>query len=420
MVSHWGLLAMATPGSEAPSVGAAAPPTEDALGSRRSEDVRKRQRGYQAAHLKKKKEEAEEAARELAVLREERGLIARSLVCALDSHERPSNLESLNLLTIAQIVAGMLIKSRSAGPCVAGARAPCPVKPNALSSPQSPMPSTTSCPASRTDHRRVPSPSVPAQGPVPAPPQAPPPAHGPALGNWPTIVTVDLTKLLTKIREKLPLALLLQGAHDELRVRWDEDNLGHIDITSNTQNEVVVQEICAELKQLLGIPCEDSRCALAAKVLNINSQAAIGAYLYSRLTKAHGHCMGVLNLLIGGTKTWRLWKPGPRPVERDFDECIVQKEGDLLWLPPGWYHEVVTNGVEYMDTSTSRNLNKRGGAAYSLTFWHVPAELRAQTVLTFALSMSEEKQMPPGPGTVTATMKQRLYDIFVDSPVKTS
>jgi hypothetical protein len=119
-----------------------------------------------------------------------------------------------------------------------------------------------------------------------------------SLGDW-----VDLTKLLTKIREKLPLAFLLQGAHDELRVRWDEDNLGHIDITSNTQNEVVVQEICAELKQLLGIPCEDSRCALAAKVLNINSQAAIGAYLYSRLTKAHGHCMGVLNLLIGGTKT---------------------------------------------------------------------------------------------------------------------
>ena len=122
MVSHWGLLAMATPGSEAPSVGAAAPPTEDALGSRRSEDVRKRQREYQAAHLKKKKEEAEEAARELAVLREERGLIARSLVSALDSHERPSNLESFNLLTIAQIVAGRLIKSRSAGPCVAGVR----------------------------------------------------------------------------------------------------------------------------------------------------------------------------------------------------------------------------------------------------------------------------------------------------------
>ena len=261
---------------------------------------------------------------------------------------------------------------------------------------------------------------MPAQGPAPAPPPAPPPAHGPVLGNWPTIVPVQLTVLLKTIREKLPLAHLLQVAHDELRVRWDEENLGHIDITSNTQNEVVVQDICAELKRELGIPCDDSRCALAAEVLNINSQAAIGAYLYLRLTKAHGHCMGVLNLLIGGMKTWRLWKPGQYSVERDVDECIVQREGDLLWLPPGWYHEVVTTGVEHMDTSPNRFLNKRGGAAYSITFWHVPAELRAQTVLTFALSMSEEKQMPPGPGTVTALMKQRLYDIFVDSPVKTS
>ena len=240
------------------------------------------------------------------------------------------------------------------------------------------------------------------------------------LGNWPTIVPVDLTVLLKTIRAKLPLALLLRVAHAELRIPWDDNNLGHIDITSNTQNEVVVQQICAELKQLLGIPCDDSRCARAAEVLNINSQAAIGAYVYSRLTKAHGHCMGVLNLLIGGTKTWRLWKPGPRPVEREVDERIVQREGDLLWLPPGWYHEVVTNGVEHMDTSPYRYLNTRGGVAYSITFWHVPAELRAQTVLTFALSMSEEKQMPSGPGTVTALMKQRLYDIFVDSPVKTS
>ena len=124
-------MVMATPGSEAPSVGAAAPPPEDALGFRRSEDVRKRQREYQAAHLKKKKEEAEEAARELTVLREERVIIERSLVIALDSDDRPLNLESFNLPTIAQIVAGKLILSRSAGPCVAGARVPCPVKPNA-------------------------------------------------------------------------------------------------------------------------------------------------------------------------------------------------------------------------------------------------------------------------------------------------
>ena len=40
-------------------------------------------------------------------------LIARSLVSALDSDVRPLNLESFNLPTIAQIVAGKLILSRS-------------------------------------------------------------------------------------------------------------------------------------------------------------------------------------------------------------------------------------------------------------------------------------------------------------------
>lgn len=108
-------------------------------------------------------------------------------------------------------------------------------------------------------------------------PPGPPPAHSPVLGNWPVIVRMDLTALLKTIHEKLPLGHLLREAHDKLTVRLDKDNRGDIDITSATENEAVVQQISDELKQLLGIPA-DSRCAMAADVLKINSQGAIGVY----------------------------------------------------------------------------------------------------------------------------------------------
>ena len=264
----------------------------------------------------------------------------------------------------------------------------------------------------------------PAQGSAPGPP----PAHGPVLGNWPIIVRVDLTALLKTIKEDLPLALLLQVAYDELKqVKLDKDTKGDIDLTSDTTNEVIVQRFCAELKKLLGIPADDdSRCKLAAGVLKINSQGAIGVYVQSRLTKAHGHFMGVLNLLIGGTKLWKLWKPGPHPREHERveDACINQREGELLWLPPGWYHEVFTTGISYMTSSPYRYVNTQSGVAHSMTCWHVPAELRTQTVLTYALGMSEEAQTQvpywsKGEShSATAKMKQQLYDIFADKPVK--
>lgn len=97
---------------------------QEALGSKRTEEERKRQRDYQAQHSKKKKEDSEAAARELTVLRNERALIAQSLISALPSMDRPASMEPFNLLTIAQVVAGKLILSRSAGPSITGALVP--------------------------------------------------------------------------------------------------------------------------------------------------------------------------------------------------------------------------------------------------------------------------------------------------------
>jgi hypothetical protein len=43
--------------------------------------------------------------------------------------------------------------------------------------------------------------------------------------------------------------------------------------------------------------------------------------------------------LLRGKKAWRLWAPDA-DVERDAPEEIVLVEGDLIYLPPDWWHEV--------------------------------------------------------------------------------
>ena len=106
-------------------------------GSKRTEAERKRQREYQSKSLRKKKEEKEAAANELTVLRNERTLIAQTLISALPAADKPSSTEPFNLVTVAQVVAGKLILSRSAGPSITGVHA---IAMPAQSSPAMPQP----------------------------------------------------------------------------------------------------------------------------------------------------------------------------------------------------------------------------------------------------------------------------------------
>lgn len=95
----------------------------EAVDSTRRDAERKRQRDYQQTHRKKAKEETAAAQHELTLLRNERALIAQSLMSALHVAERPAGMESFSLLTIAQVVAGKLILARTAGPSTTGAYA---------------------------------------------------------------------------------------------------------------------------------------------------------------------------------------------------------------------------------------------------------------------------------------------------------
>eukprot|EP01047_Picozoa_sp_COSAG01_P109689 COSAG01_NODE_38547_length_488_cov_0.925450_1_plen_104_part_10 len=61
----------------------------------------------------------------------------------------------------------------------------------------------------------------------------------------------------------------------------------------------------------------------------------------------HQHTQGVLNYMFVGEKLWRLENhtmPG-HTME------VTQVPGDLIWLPPGWFHSVKTINTNHKGLS---------------------------------------------------------------------
>ena len=66
-------------------------------------------------------------------------------------------------------------------------------------------------------------------------------------------------------------------------------------------------------------------------------------------------------------------------------DTIVQEAGDVLWLPPGWVHQVNTLGGEI--------INERVMSA-GFAVWCVPAPFRSLTYLRYITRESVEQQKP--------------------------
>ena len=177
----------------------------------------------------------------------------------------------------------------------------------------------------------------------------------------------------------------------------------HIDITTYTSNEERATKFGTDLLRLLTISEDEMQaCSLCASALGVNSTGAFGAYLQNNITKIHGHMLGVLNLLLSGMKMWSMWPPGPRP-EPDTPPflTITQFAGQLLWLPPGWYHQVKTTGYgPEQALSESLGLGRTPQIAHSFAVWCLPRELGEYALSSYASGASEEKQKsnhPKGP-----------------------
>jgi hypothetical protein len=87
----------------------------------------------------------------------------------------------------------------------------------------------------------------------------------------------------------------------------------------------------------------------------------------------HQHVQGVLNLLLLGKKKWML----EHPRIKGFTFEVTQLSGNLLWLPPGWFHSARTvnendRGLESVTCSDGRTSD----FAISLPIFHTPKHLR--------------------------------------------
>ena len=105
--------------------------------------------------------------------------------------------------------------------------------------------------------------------------------------------------------------------------------------------------------------------------------------------------MPVINVLFHGKKSWKVWKPGtfklnpkkdlPKKPPEPVTDTITQNAGDVLWLPPGWVHQVTTLGGEMIN----KKVMSAGFAA-----WCVPAPFRALTYSRYITGEAVEQQKP--------------------------
>jgi hypothetical protein len=73
----------------------------------------------------------------------------------------------------------------------------------------------------------------------------------------------------------------------------------------------------------------------------------VGCASVGSVTMAHQHIFGVLNLCVRGQKQWRFWTPSRSvndPYNLTADVELTQEQGQLIWVPPAWWHWVETTG----------------------------------------------------------------------------
>ena len=58
----------------------------------------------------------------------------------------------------------------------------------------------------------------------------------------------------------------------------------------------------------------------------------------------HQHFDNVINFLVVGEKEWKVCSPHHDPDDPQHVITIIQKAGDVVFLPHGWWHQVVTTG----------------------------------------------------------------------------
>ena len=196
---------------------------------------------------------------------------------------------------------------------------------------------------------------------------------------------------LAKWRDQIDLFYTVSG------LRWGKDkSLGNIDVS--TPKFEVFGNIVTELGVLL-IPEEAERSLvveLAAKI-GVNQTGAVGLYQTGYKSACHCHILPVKNLMLSGKKQWRFWAPGTltklnhrklptAPPVAPPAVSILQEEGAVLWIPPGWLHSVDT-----VQEGVLTDLSPVSVASAYAT-WAFPRTFRALALARWTTGLSVEHQ----------------------------
>jgi hypothetical protein len=127
-----------------------------------------------------------------------------------------------------------------------------------------------------------------------------------------------------------------------------------------------------------------------ATAMGVNKTACVGLYRVGCTTPRHQHTpMGVLNVLGGAAarKTWLFWRPEAAATAKP-DKTLIQESGDLLWVPPAWFHQVHTVATDTVATS----MGAETAPVASWVSWCLPRHLAAMAGFSMAVGSSTEGQ----------------------------
>ena len=155
-----------------------------------------------------------------------------------------------------------------------------------------------------------------------------------------------------------------------------------LDLSTHTDLETVAARIG---RFLIEDYDEETKVAYeAAKAMEVNESAVLGVVEVGHTTPAHTHMNGVISWCgAGGCKLWS-FKNKMQDGIGDDDVVLLQEDGDLLWVPPGWSHEVRT-----LQGSRSHNTE----LCMHWVTWCTPFAFFERAVLAFACGVISESQM---------------------------
>ena len=205
-----------------------------------------------------------------------------------------------------------------------------------------------------------------------------------SLPDKPAIVVSMKPDWLADQMGELTFTQVVEGSN----IRWQAATKKVLDLTSQQPER---RQVAADVMRLLVRGDQASAMAeCVADVANIinsvnyNADPAFGAVAVGNRTLKHQHApFGVFNMCGAGTKEWKLWEPGSA-IDCTPPFVIKQGAGDLLWIPPGWPHEVFTTG----GTMINRELN----AAFHWVGWCMPRRLVHESLAALGCGVTHEDQ----------------------------